>query len=154
MQAVVVTLPNGNQYMPITRVKEVMHENTGLPVGAIIPIYVPSGVNPQAMIDNWRSGNGGYGDDFNFAATWRNGGPNDYKLQVPQGVYDSYGNFAYGATGIAGGFTAQQLQEMGQATHGGNNPNVNVLAIQAGINAVQQGGTVITSPVPWPSPSG
>ena len=39
----------------------------------------------------------------------KNGGPWDYKLQPPKGAYDDFGNFNYGATGTAVGFSSATL---------------------------------------------
>jgi len=39
----------------------------------------------------------------------KNGGPWDYKLQPPKGAYDDFGNFNYGATGTAVGFSPGTL---------------------------------------------
>src|SRR5216683_4740405 len=55
----VVTLPNGTQYTPMTTVKnsaQAAATSYGVPVGTNVPIAVPPGVNPQTMVNQWGSG--------------------------------------------------------------------------------------------------
>jgi uncharacterized protein RhaS with RHS repeats len=50
----VVTLPNGTQYMPMTTVKnsaQAAATSYGVPVGTDVPIAVSPDVNPQTMVD-------------------------------------------------------------------------------------------------------
>ena len=52
-----VTLPNGTQYEPSTTIKNsVQAADLGLPTGTIVPIAVPPGVDPQALVNSWGSG--------------------------------------------------------------------------------------------------
>jgi hypothetical protein len=150
-QAVQVTYTDseGHQltYMPITRVKnQAQADRLGVPVGLIAPIFVPPGQNPQGMIDKWA------GDTFthpiDFYNTWKGGGPNDYKLTNP--IYDAYGNFEYGATGIAAGFADNNLRGIADLLHGGTNNPINNQDIQSGINVVNRGGVIIVVPVHYP----
>lgn len=61
--------------------------------------------------------------------------------------YDAYGNFAYGATGAASGYSSSTLALMGDITHPNqgfvNNP-INSQDIQSGYNAISSGGTLGT----------
>jgi hypothetical protein len=85
-----------------------------------------------------------------FAAYWRPGGPNDYKLK--NAMYDAYGNFAYGATGAAAGYSCGDLTGMGDLLHGGSNNPINTSDIVSGFNAINNGGnlSVIDYNSPWP----
>ena len=161
---------DGNEYtyMPVTTVKnQAQADQLGVPIGATAPIIVPPGQDPQGMINQWTV-LGPSDNSANFAATWMPYGPNDYKnLQPPAtSIYDAYGNFEYGATGTAAGFTGDQLQDTANLLHTGfiptgvypgfmpvpglNQSPQNTTDIQSGINAVQNGGVVITVPVHYP----
>jgi RHS repeat-associated protein len=92
-RAVVVTLPNGAQYMPMTTVKNsAQADSYSVPIGTEVAIAVPDGINPQDMVNDWASTY--WNGPAVFAWAWRPGGPNDYKLQ--NAMYDAYGNFEYG----------------------------------------------------------
>jgi hypothetical protein len=158
---VTYTDANGNQvsYMPTTTVKSVTQANQyGLPASAvnsaITPIFVPPGINPENMINQWSQPNlNTVGDFYN---TWKPGGPNDYKSANPpsSSIYDAYGNFEYGATGASTGYFNVELQAVGNATslaiHGTLNNPINVQDIQSGANAVNQGGVITTPPTHYP----
>jgi len=62
-------------------------------------------------------------------------------------MFDAYGNFAYGATGEASGYSSSTLTVMGDITHPNqgfvNNP-INTQDIQSGYNAIANGGTLGT----------
>lgn len=123
-------------YMPITRVKNQAQANRlGVPVGSVAPIIVPPGQDPQGMINQW--GSNILPHPIDFANTWKPGGPNDYKLISP--IYDAYGNFEYGATGTAGGFSNTTLQGMADLLHGGTNNPINTQDIQSGGHGTRQG---------------
>ena len=72
----------------------------------------------------------------------RPGGPNDYKLLIPKGLYDAYGNFEYGATGAAAGFSCSLLQFAANVLHKGKNNPINTADIQTGYNVISNGGTL------------
>jgi hypothetical protein len=110
----------------------------GLPVGTPTAIAVPPGENPKAQVDYWS--NTYFQNPVAFGWYWRPGGPNDYKLQNP--MYDAYGNFTYGATGEAAGYSCKTLTGMGDLLHHGNNNPINTTDITSGYNAISNGGTL------------
>jgi len=59
-------------------------------------------------------------------------------------LYDAFGNFEYGATGAAAGFPNAILQDAADAFHGGHNDPINTRDIQAGFDAMSNGGTLGT----------
>ncbi len=135
--ALLITRLNGTHYMPRTTVKNRAQARLlGVVVGTHVPIAVPPGIYPQAMVNSWHSGSL-FNSYPEFAWTWRPGGPNDYKLISP--IYDAYGNFEYGATGAAAGFSCTTLQAAGDVLHGGQNNPINTKDIQAGCSAVYGG---------------
>jgi len=150
----VVTLPNGTQYTPMTTVKnsaQAAATSYGVPVGTNVPIAVPPGVNPQTMVNQWGSGSL-FNGPAEFAYTWRPNGPNDYKQQNP--MYDAYGNFLYGATGQAAGFSSGFLQTTANLLHGGTNNPINTTDIQSGFDAIANGGQLsIEEYTPPPNPN-
>lgn len=142
-QAVVVTMPDGSTYTPMTTIKNSNQASKyGLPIGAQTAIAVPPNVDPNAQVNSWSDTV--FKGPIPFAWYWRPGGPNDYKLQ--NSAYDAYGNFGYGATGAAAGYSAGVLQGVGNGLqylkNGNSNNPVNVTDIQSGINAVANGGTL------------
>ncbi len=150
LQAVIVTLPGGEQYMPMTTVKNLAQARVlGRFIGSPVPIFVPPGQNPQATINYWG------GPTFPGYPTFINDfmptGTNDFKQPSKGGpnaaIYDAYGNFLYGASGTAAGIPASLLQGIGHAFHGGQNNPVNVYDIQLGIDAINTGGTISVVPV-------
>ena len=137
--AVVVTLPDGSSYFPMTQVKNPAQSNSyGLPLNAYTAIAVPPNVNPNEQMQGWA--NTIFQGPLPFGYYWRPGGPNDYKLQ--NSAFDAYGNFAYGATGIAAGYSAGTLQSVANWLKGGNNNPINTADIQSGIDAIKNGGTL------------
>ncbi len=141
---VIVFLPNGTVYMPLTAVKNMgQAQQFGFPIGTAVPIAVPPNINPQTMVDSWSSK--GVFSLGSFASTWQQNGPNDYKRRNP--MYDAYGNFEYGATGASAGYPAWLLQGAATApktfTPGGQNSQ-NTADIQSGYNAIANGGTLTT----------
>jgi hypothetical protein len=121
----------------------------GLPVGSPVPIEVPPGVNPEAIVKTFQSSKGSLSNnDLSLAITFRPGGPNDYKQGPGHAVFDAYGNFAFGAAGTAGGFSAAHLQGGANAVKLGHNDPVNTMDIQSGIRAISRGGTLSTEPHP------
>ncbi|HZS54929.1 MAG TPA: hypothetical protein VFA65_11030, partial [Bryobacteraceae bacterium] len=150
LQAVAVTLPSGEQYVPMTTIKNLAQARVlGRFIGSPVPIFVPPGQNPQATINYWGSPTfPGYPTFINdFMPT----GTNDFKQPSKGGpnaaIYDAYGNFLYGASGTAAGIPASLLQGMGHAFHGGQNDPVNVYDIQLGIDVINTGGTISVVPV-------
>jgi RHS repeat-associated protein len=134
---IVEVFPDGTQYLPDTLVKNSAQAKLlGLPIGTAVPIAIPPGINPQALVNKWGSGAmfNGLGE---FAWTWRERGPNDYKRISP--IYDAYGNFEYGATGEAAGFSIGLLQFAANAFHGGTNNPINTADIQSGFSAIAGG---------------
>jgi len=124
--AIQVTLPNGNVYVPQTFIKNpAQAKSFGLPIGSPVAIAVPSGVDPQTLVNQWGNGSN-YNGSPKFAWFWRPGGPNDYKLTNP--MYDAFGNFEYGATGAAASFACDRLTGAGDFLHGGQNNQINTNA--------------------------
>jgi RHS repeat-associated protein len=141
---VMVTLPNGSQYTPTTWVKNSTQAmSLNLPVGTSVPIAVPPGKDPQAMVDTWKSKSPL--DAIEFAWTWRPRGDNDYKQGPGNSKYDAYGNFEYGATGAAAGFSSNVLVGMGDLLHNGNNNPINTHDIESGSFAISNGGKLSTT---------
>jgi hypothetical protein len=105
----------------------------GLPTGTDVPIAVPAGVNPQAIV-NETSGLGFGGLLF----VYRQGGPNDFKQQNP--MYDALGNFLFGAAGAKHGSSCGTMTGVGDLAHGGVNNPINTGDIQSGFNALANGG--------------
>jgi RHS repeat-associated protein len=155
-----VTLPGGKEYMPMTVVKNAAQAKLfGLPVGSPIPISVPPGVNPQALVNAWRAAGalptGALALNVAFGEFWMPGGSHDYKQQSPKSKYDAFGNFEFGATGVAAGFTgahlqneATNIQKVKQRNPLASNDPVNTMDIQSGIRAESRGGTLGTTTYP------
>ena len=140
--ALVVTLPNQKPYTPLTTVKNsAQAKSYGQPIGTVVHIAVPPGVNPQSLVNEWSNGStsNGLGE---FAIFWWPSGAHDYKQQ--NAMYDAFGNFEYGATGTANGIPASTLQGMANFIHGGKNYPINTMDIQSGIWAITNGGTLST----------
>jgi RHS repeat-associated protein len=77
-----------------------------------------------------------------FANYWAPRGNHDWKRYDVR--YDAFGNFAYGVSGRAYGFTGTDLQEKAellQKMRGGTQPLQNIQDIQAGIDAYDSGCT-------------
>jgi len=152
-----VKKPDGSVAIVKTKVKtQEQADLLGVPVGTKVPVFVPPGKDPQAMVDDWRKKTK---DPLDFAATWRPGGANDYKKKDPTtAIYDAYGNFEYGATGAANGFTKGQVVAGGDAValvrHGAHNNPINRADIEAGHDAVSQGGKLQTAPYKWSPQAG
>jgi hypothetical protein len=149
---VVVTMKNGTQYLPETKVKDDDQQNI---VGAIIgtPIYiaVPLGVDPQALVDTWTYNKHGKKETGQsivaFLDCWKPGGPHDYKsLNRPSSeIYDAFGNFEFGASGCGAGFDLGNLLWWGDKAHGGINGKhdpINSADITSGYNSIKDGGTL------------
>ena len=69
-------------------------------------------------------------------------------------MYDAYGNFAYGATGAAAGYSCGLLTGMGDLLHGGKNYPINTNDIISGYNAISNGGTLNVIDYTPPTPFG
>jgi hypothetical protein len=59
-------------------------------------------------------------------------------------MYDAFGNFEYGATGSAAGYSSGTLTGMGDVLHGGANDPINTQDILSGANAINNSGTLST----------
>jgi len=159
-------MPSGMQYMPITMVKDYQSHTLGLP-GAIIPIYVPSEVNPDALMSDFammsdlvKAAN----DDESrivtsepvLAFVFRPQGPYDYKFNDEK-QYDQFGNFVFGAASELWGYSSSEIQAGAGIAHTiytgpsngpyGNLP-VNARDIQSGYDAMSNGGRLSVVPVP------
>jgi RHS repeat-associated protein len=137
--AIVVTLPNGQWYVPMTTVKNPAQAAAyGLPVGTATPIATPPGANPQGEVNCWANAK-----DKSFGAFkkyWSDPARN-YKV-VNGPMYDAYGNFEFGATGDAAGFPLWILQGTADYLHNWNNNPINTNDINSGFNAIAAGGKV------------
>jgi hypothetical protein len=165
--ALLVTLPSGMQYMPITAVKDYQAQTLRLPDGSIIPIYVPSDVDPDALMSRFamisdfvKAAN----DDESRIVTsepalafeFRPGGPYDFKVKYGK-QYDQFGNFVFGAASALWGYSSDEIQAGAGKAHTiytgpsngpyGNLP-VNVQDIQSGYDAMSNGGRLSVVPVP------
>ena len=137
--AIIVTLPNGQWYTPMTQVKNPAQSAAyGLPVGTATPIAAPPGANPQGDVNCWANAKDkGFGA---FKSYW--GAPaRNYKV-VNGPMYDAYGNFEFGATGEAARFPLLILQGAAEYLHNWNNNPINTNDINSGFNAVAAGGTI------------
>jgi|GEM_PF-1170171 len=173
---ITVTYPNDVTWMPMTYVKndaqaKIYTQMYGYNVQKYtqVPIPVPSNVNPQGVVDSWRPSSvssvapllGGVfaaadktATSVSFAYYWRLGGPNDYKVaDIKNGsqIYDPAGNFLYGATGVAAGFSASTLLLVADGLKYGKNAiegkregngNINQGDIANGASAIQNYGTL------------
>ncbi len=137
--AIMVTLPNGNWYSPMTVVKNPAQAAAyGLPVGSAAAIAAPPGANPQGDVNCWANAKDkGFGAFKNY---WADPAHN-YKV-VNGPMYDAYGNFEFGATGEAAGFPLWVLQGAADYLHNWNNNPINTGDIKSGFNAIAAGGTL------------
>jgi hypothetical protein len=119
----------------------------GLPVGTSVAIAVPSWVDPQSQVNDW--GTTWFNGPVPFLYYWRPGGPQDYKRRDPK--YDAYGNFGFGATGAAAGYSCKFLTDLGDDAHSGLNNQINTNDILNGYNTIKIGGTL--SIVDWTPPA-
>ena len=144
-----VKKPDGSVAIVKTKVKtQEQADLLGVPVGTEVPVFVPPGKDPQAMVDQWSRTK--TKTPVDFAVTWRPGGDNDYKKTKYGAIYDAYGNFEYGATGAAYGFSKSDIVGAGEGDarlrhHAPNNP-INRADIEAGHDAVSHGGKLQTVP--------
>jgi hypothetical protein len=140
-----VKLPDGSSYTPMSHVKnDVQAKLFGQKKGTPIPFMVAPGVDPEQLVNDWA---GKRGSSWNFASYWWPGGRHDYK-QTPRigPMLDGFGNFMYGATGAAAGYSRDELQGMGQAIKWGKNDPVNVQDIDTGFDAINRGGQLFAYP--------
>lgn len=150
--------------MPLTTVKNIDQvSGYGQLINTPVPIAVPEGVDPQAMVNTWSTlGNWSvtppgapnpFSDNvydnslpYAFFAYWVPFGPNDFK-RWDSPMYDASANFLYGATGTALGLSPDTLLLMGDLTHASQNfqnfPQ-NTADITSGITAISNGGTLRT----------
>jgi len=150
-----VTRRDGSTYIPMGIVKANMASTIGAPQGIATPYFYPSNkLDPQTLVNVWheqaamvRSGDG---SDFlanaGLVAAWAPGGPGDWKVMAPLGVYDNTANFMYAATATAYGYTQDSLLGVGDADHHGTNYPENNLSIRSGSDAIQNGGTLSLIP--------
>ena len=143
---VVVVSAGMSTYTPMSQVKNQAQANlTGLPLGMPIRIAVPSSIDPQALVNQWRSTTPPSRWTYiRFAAFWRPSGPNDYKQGPGNAIYDAFGNFEFGATGASAGFDLETLAGAAQAIKGGENSLINQGDIAEGYEAIKDGGTLST----------
>jgi hypothetical protein len=147
-----VTSQNGTGAFAMTTIKNAAQAkayrdagvNGPITVGVTsVPIAVPSGINPQTMVNSWAGSssttNFSPSAYLPFAGFWIPYGPNDYKIWRGP-MFDAFGNFEYGATGEAAGFTDTMLQDAAILVHGGQNDLININDIQAGFDAINNGG--------------
>jgi len=80
---------------------------------------------------------------------WWPTGSHDYKndenLGTCKSMYDSFGNFMYGATGDAAGYSLDTLLIVGNLLHSGLNNGINSFDITSGYNSISGGGTLGTT---------
>ena len=147
-QALQVTNPDGSTYIPMTTVKNKYQvPGYGLPIGTQTAIAVPPNVDPAAEVQRWSSAL--FNGPVPFAAYWFPNGTHDYKQT--KAMYDAYGNFAYGATGSAAGYSLGVLQFAGDALKNFKNDPINKTDINSGFNAINNGGTLSTIEYTHPS---
>jgi RHS repeat-associated protein len=145
---VVVVTTGGSSNTPTTNVKNPAQSSiSGIPVRFPMRIAVPSDVDPQALVNQWRRTTPPTPWTYlHFAAFWSPGGKHDYKLPKNEGpnapIYDAFGNFEYGATGAAAGFDLETLEGAGELAHGGTNSLINEADIDEGFEAIKNGGTL------------
>jgi len=158
---VLVVVPNnGRVYEPQTTVKTQNQAlETGLHVGDPMKIAVPPLLNPQKMVDDWASAPRA----ASFAGTWLafqdywSRPEHDFKSESK--IFDAFGNFEFGATGAAAGFSLGTLQKVGDLLHppGFTNVRINTIDIASGYAAISNGGRLLSiadslTPAPIPSP--
>ena len=141
--ALQVTNPDGSTYIPMTTVKNKYQvPGYGVPVGTSTAIAVPPTADPAAEVQHWASTI--FNGPLPFAAYWAPGGAHDYKVTINP-MYDAYGNFQYGATGNAAGYSIGVLQFAGDALKNFKNDPINKTDINSGFNAINNGGTLGTT---------
>jgi hypothetical protein len=151
LSALAMKKPDGSAVIVMTKIKtQEQADLLGVTVGADVPIFVPPGKDPQAMVDLWHRRK--LKTPIDFYEAWKPGGPNDYKKKINP-IYDSYGNFEYGAAGAAYGFTRGDITGMGEIAalyrhHALNNP-INRADIAAGYDVISGGGKLLTIPYKW-----
>lgn len=111
-----------------------------LPIGTPIPIAVPPGVDPQQAVNQFE--HSWDPTPLSFYCYWKDPAHNYKAGGHPQ--YDAYGNFSYGATGAADGFSLETLQGEADRLHGGKNNPINKTDIQSGFDAIHKGGKLST----------
>jgi hypothetical protein len=134
-------------YTPWTQVKNQAQANVaGLPIGMPIRIAVPSSIDPQALVNQWRSDTPPSALTWvEFGVFWVPSGPNDYKRKYGP-IYDAFGNFEYGATGAAAGFGLDTLLWAASAIKSTPQSPINETDITSGFDAVRGGGTLNAIP--------
>jgi len=158
--AIGVKMPDGSTYMPLTNAKPALAKLAGVPVGTPEPIFVPPNLDPAQYTNEGASYNGSFGALGRVAYKWRPNGPRDYKNCPPVGMYDAYGNLAYGNEEAAAGQSLDDVlsgpegwKDIDQILHGGqpqgNDPQ-NVADIMTGYGIYKSGGTLTSIPVACP----
>jgi RHS repeat-associated protein len=150
-QVVVVTLPNGSTYEPLSKVKNPDQAViAGVAVNTPIRIPVPPGINPQTMVDQWSSGSiWSFRSALNprtwlaFKKFWSD--PNNNYKDKYNKIYDACANFELGATGAAAFIGLPILEAEADRLHGGTNDPINRADIQSGFEAIDKGGKLSTT---------
>jgi len=148
---VVVTLPTGSTYEPLSKVKNPDQAViAGVAVNTPIRIAVPPGIDPQTMVDQWSSGSiWSFRSALNprtwfaFKKFWSNP-DNNYKDKYGK-IYDACANFELGATGAAAFIGLPILEAEADRLHGGTNDPINRADIQSGFEAIDKGGKLSTT---------
>jgi RHS repeat-associated protein len=146
LQALVVTLPSGEQIMPMTLIKNRFQAAVlQRPVYSGVPYFVPGGIDPQAIVNRFAgttfpSNSLAFYKAFN---PWT--GSMNFKVQNP--IFDSFANFIYGWSGTVGGYNPYVLQGAGYVTHSFSINEINAYDIDSGIVGAMMGGTLSVVPV-------
>jgi RHS repeat-associated protein len=147
---VVVTLPTGSTYEPLSKVKNSDQAViAGVAVNTPIRIAVPPGIDPQTMVDQWNSGSVWSSRSALNPRTWLafkkfwSDPNNNFKNQKK--IFDAFGNFELGATGAAAFFGLPILEAEADRLHGGTNDPINRADIQSGFEAIEKGGKLSTT---------
>src|SRR5208283_4825176 len=149
-QVVVVTPSSGAAYEPQSKVKNSAQAVvSGWPVGTPIRIAVPPGIDPQTMVDQWRSSSAWSSRSalnprtwFAFKKFWSDPA-NNFKSR--SAIFDAFGNFEFGATGAAAFFGLPALEAAADYLHGGTNDPINRTDIASGYEAIEKGGKLSTT---------
>ena len=149
-QVVVVTPSSGAAYEPESKVKNSDQAAiAGWPIGTPIRIAVPPGIDPQTMVDQWRSSSAWSSRSalnprtwFAFKKFWSDPN-NNFKAQNK--IFDAFGNFELGATGAAAFFGLPILEIEADRLHGGTNDPINRTDIASGYDAIAKGGKLSTT---------
>jgi hypothetical protein len=132
--------------MPMTVIKNRFQAAVlGRPQFSRVPIFVPRGTDPQAIVNHWASTT----FPSNVPAFYKAFNPwtGSMNFKVANPIYDSFGNYIYGWSGTVGGYPAYLLQGVAAVVHLGFNNEFNIIDIQSGIDGAMMGGTLSVLPV-------